>query len=461
MDAVVTLAANVVSRRYEDLPPQVVDVTKMSILDTVGVMLAASSVSVGEGCQQIIDLVREFGGKPESTILAFGDRVPCYLAAFANGSLTHPLDYDDYREGAHVHPTSETLPAALAAAERLGGVSGKDFIAAIALGNDLVCRLGLATAGWITGHDWLIPQVLGFFGGAAAAGKLLGLSQGQMVDAMGIALSQASGSGEVVLGVGSMIRSIRDGFSQKAGLLSALLAQKGVTGATNVLEGEAGLFALYFKGDYDREALTTDLGRTFEGLNVTFKPWPACRGTHSYVEAALSLARENHLTPEGIDKIVLGVTKSTRAHCEPTAQRQRPTLAIDAKFSLPFTVGAALAHGQLIIADFLPSGLSDRQTLSLAQKTSYTLAPELEGPGITPGLVEIRTRDGRTLSRRVDIAYGDPRNPIGRDGLVAKFRDCARYSAKPMPPAIVEEVIHRVATLEREEDIRPIIRLVS
>lgn len=459
MDAIWALSGNIVNKRYEDLPQEVVEATKRSILDTLGVMLAATTT--GDGCQQVVEVVREFGGTPESTVLGFGDRVPCYLAALANGAFCHPLDYDDTHDTAACHPTAETLPAALAVAERIGGASGRDLIATVALCNDLVSRLGLALTRPIGEHGWMNPALFGYFGGAAASAKLLGLTQEQMVDALGIAYCQVGGSHQMAFGTGSMVRAIRDGFSQKDGVLSALLAQRGVTGPKDILEGKAGLYNLYYRGEYNPVLLTADLGEKYEGINISIKPWPACRAIHPYVEAALSLMQEHRFGAADIEKVVLGVHELTQSLCEPVEERRHPKLGIDAKYSLPFSLAAALVQGKLVIANFLPQGLHHAATLSMAEKITYRFDPALRGRGVPPAVVEITLRDGRALSKRVDIAYGHPTHPIQREDLIAKFRDCVQYSAKHLSPARVEELVERISGLEAEADIRPIVRLAS
>ncbi|MDD5701121.1 MAG: MmgE/PrpD family protein, partial [Dehalococcoidales bacterium] len=364
MDATLAFARNIVDNGYENLPAEAITIAKQGILDTIGVMLAASSL--GDGVQEIVKLVKEGGGKAESTVIAGGIKVPSWMAAFANGAMTHSMDYDDVHDEGQTHPTSHALIAALAVAEKAGRISGKEFIAAIALSCDMVNRMGMAITEGVEEHGWLSPSVLGYFSATAAAGKLLGLTVPQMVSAFGLATSQASGSMAACYDTTSKVRAVRDAFCGKGGVLSALLAQSGVTGIANSLETKAGLFNLHFRGKYNPDILTHNLGKTFEGVNNSLKPWPTCRTTHTYIDATLRLLKEYNIQPGNIREIILVVGDMARPLCEPLEERRKPQLAIGAKNSLPFVIGAAAARRRVVIGDFFSEGLKDPSTLQIA-----------------------------------------------------------------------------------------------
>ncbi len=215
---------HIASVRFEDLPGEAVEGAKKSLLDTIGVILAATTL--GEGCFHFVELATEAGGRPESTILGFGAKVPSFMAAFANGSMAHALDYEDTHEGALVHPSAATVPAALAIAEAHRGISGRKLLTAIAVGNDLVCRLGLSAKVDPREYGWYMPPILGAFGAAAASASLLELAPKKVLDALSLTLCQATCSAELIHSPYCIVRSIRDAFSSKAGVLAALLAQK-------------------------------------------------------------------------------------------------------------------------------------------------------------------------------------------------------------------------------------------
>lgn len=291
-----TIAEHLAGLTYGAIPERAVDAAKRCFLDALAVTLAAGSL--GDGCRAFIDLSIEAGGKPEGTIIGFGKKVPAHMAAFANGSMAHSMDFGDAHDRALVHPNTATMPAALAVAEALGGVTGKEFIRATAAGCDLVCRLGLACdLPQIQTYGWYPPPIFSTFGGVAAAGMLLGLTASQMLDAFCLAICQATCSAELTTNPNSVIRSIREAFSAKAGVLSARLAKGRVTGSPEPFEGKAGFFQLYARGDCDLTKMTDGLGQVFEGTNLSFKPWPSCRGTHSFIQAALESRKSTGSIP--------------------------------------------------------------------------------------------------------------------------------------------------------------------
>jgi len=458
MDAAYEFAKYIVNSKYSELPIEVVEQVKKSILDTLGVTVAGSTTD--KACERIVELVKEAGGKEESTILGFGGKVPAWMAAFANGSMSHVLDFDDTHDFASAHPTAHALIAGCAIAERVGGVNGKDLITAVALGGEMGLRLALARTKPIDWYGWLSPMIWGAFSSTAAAGKLLKLSEEQMVSAFGIAINQTAGSMEANFDTGSDIRAIRDCFSGKTGVLSALMAQRGIRGVKNSLEGTAGLFNLQLRGEYNRAGLVDDLGKRFEYLNTGFKPWPSCRFTHPYIDATLNIVHENDIRPEDVEEIVAVVGDSARhLMCEPLEERRRPPGSIDAKISIPFIIGVAVTRRRVVISDFLPEALGDPAVFEIAQKTTCRLDRRLDSTGVSPAVVEIKTKDGMMHSKRVDSAYGDPSNPLSMEDLIAKFRDCVDHSAKPLPKARVDEAISLITSLEEVKDVSNVIQL--
>ena len=382
------------------------------------------------------------------------------MAAFANGSMAHSMDFGDAHDRALVHPNTATMPAALAVAEALGGVTGKEFIRATAAGCDLVCRLGLACdLPQIQTYGWYPPPIFSTFGGVAAAGMLLGLTASQMLDAFCLAICQATCSAELTTNPNSVIRSIREAFSAKAGVLSARLAKGRVTGSPEPFEGKAGFFQLYARGDCDLTKMTDGLGQVFEGTNLSFKPWPSCRGTHSFIQAALELKEKHGLNPDSIDSIRVVASPFIRMLCEPLEEKQRPKNAIGAKFSVPYTVAAALVHGKIALDQFLPDALSDQSVLQLAKKVLPEIDPTLTRGQEASSFMEIVSKKG-VFSRTIDFAYGHPENPMSDDQLIDKFMDCARYSAKPLSGAAAQELARVVMHLEEVKDMRDVTRFL-
>ena len=453
MNESVIMAQHIADISYGDIPTSAIDVTKKSLLDGLGTILAGGGL--GEGCQQFVNLALAAGGKPESRIIGFNAKVPAYMAAFANGSMSHAIDCEDTHEGALVHPNAATIPAALAVAESIGNTSGKEFIAALTLGSDIVCRLGLALKEDPIKYGWYMPPILGAYGAATAAGKLLGLSPEQILDAFSLCLCQTTCTAELTHSSRSIVRAIRDAFSAKAGVLSSQLAAKGIIGFEQPVGGEAGLFRLYAREDYDLAVLTNGLGNYFEGSNVSFKPWPSCRGTHPFIEESLQVLNRHSMKPGNIEgiKLVMSPSSMYEVLCEPLARKRKPVTAIDAKFSIPFTVAIALVYGEVTLKHFTPQALLDSKVLETAQKITYEVDTKLEA---IPGYLQISTEQGKINSDRVKIAYGHPKNPISEEALIAKFMDCTTYAATQISEKDLNKLVQLILHLEDIHDISEI-----
>ncbi|MDD5701738.1 MAG: MmgE/PrpD family protein [Dehalococcoidales bacterium] len=448
------LAKNIVATTYESLPEEAREAAKKSVLDTLGVMFPPTTLV--DTCISVYDLMQEAGGKPESTLIGFGGKAPCWVAGFVNGSLTHAIDFDDCvgLEKPIMHPSGSTLPAAFAMAERVGRVSGKEFITAMALGNDLSVRLGGAPRGNVVwGYPFFPVTTFGIFSATAASGKLLGLTESQMVNALGLALNRVSG---VTKGLfGSDLRAIRDGINNREGILCALLASKGMEACKDAVEL---LYSVYYNNDIDPDSPTADLGKHFRGSEVGFKPWPSCQGTHSYIQGVLQIVNEHKISPDEVGEIILEGNSEGEGLCNPPEIKRKPTSSITAKVALPFVMGVAIKHRNISIANFLPENLDDPQVLETAKKVRFHLNPAL---GSYSSRVNIKTRDGQSYEARVDVLRGSIGNPLSTAELIAKFKDCSRYARKPLSPGNIDRLINDILEMEKIEDINTIMGLLS
>ncbi|MBN2062041.1 MAG: MmgE/PrpD family protein [Deltaproteobacteria bacterium] len=448
------VARNIVNTGYEDLPEEAVEATKKSILDTLGVMLPPSTLV--KNCASIYELISYAGGKPESTIIGFGGKFPCWSAAFVNGSLSHAIDFDDTvgLEKPLMHPTGASFPAALATAEQVGQVSGKDFITAVALGNDLSVRLASCPNGNIvTDYPFFSVTTFGVFAAASVSGKILGLTEPEMVNNLGLALNRVSGVTEGLFT--SDLREVRDGLNAREGIFCALLASKGMDACKNGIEL---LFDTYYANDYDIKNLTVDLGKKFRGSEAGFKPWPSCLGTHSYVQGILQIVNEHDIQPEQVEEIILRGNESGNSLCTPPEIKQRPTTSITAKIAIPFVMGVAVVHKNVTIANFLPENLSDPLVLEMAKKIKFIVEPSM---GNFSSRVEVRLKDGQVYNAEVDVLRGSILNPLSMEDLTAKFRDCARYSRKPLSEMDIDRLIDRILELEKVKDMAEITGILN
>jgi 2-methylcitrate dehydratase PrpD len=455
MNESLELAKNIVNIQPADIPAEVMEITKKSFLDGIGTMLAAGGLS--EECRPFVEMSLENGGKQESTIIGQKIKVPAAMAAFANGSMSHVLDFEDY--GGGVHANAGTIPAALAESEALGGISGREFLTAMALGSDLVFRLSLARG--IDSNPvkagWYMPPILGAMGAAAAVGKLRKLNTEQMLDALCLTMCQATFSIEIG-SPRSTIRGVREAFVAKAAVIGPRLAQKGVLGFDQPFESKGGFFTMYMQGKYNPDVLLKGLGKEFRGAGVGFKPWPACAFTHPYAEEALQIARANDIKPETIEEISIVVdnTSETRLVWEPVEAKKKPTTSPGAKFSIPFVVATALVYKKVALDHFSEKALSDPAVLALTSKIKYDIVDKAAAS--TRGLVSVKTQKGTIESKRVQYIYGEPQNPMSGEALIEKFRDCVSHAARKLNSKQVEELINLLLNLEKVRDMKEISR---
>ena len=440
---------------YESLPPEVVSAAKALLLDTLGTTLAGTTL--GAGCREVVEVVRNAGGTPESTLLGFGDKVPAVMAAFANGATAHALNYDTIGEVGHLGVTA--LAAPLAVAERAGGVSGKEFLTAVVAGTEVTARTTAAVvkAGRRPSETFLAGQLLGYMGAAAGAGRVLRLSVDQMQSAIGLAVMQASGSMQVVLDGDPPAKAIYGAFPNHGGVLSVLLSQAGVGARFNALEGRLGFYGMFYGGDYDGPALDDDLGKGYWLMGVGFKMWPTSGVVHPFIEAAMDLVSQGAFTTAEIEQVRCTGDDHIRAWCEPIADRRRPQNTASAGNSVLFNVAKTLVNGKVTLADMTPEGLAQPEALELAQRVDYAIDDSLHGGGI----VEVTTKAGTKFSARVDTPLGQPSRPVGQERLVEKFRDCVQYAAKPLDPKAVDQVIDLIDHLEEIPDVSALPALVS
>jgi 2-methylcitrate dehydratase PrpD len=434
--------------RFEDLPPAAVEAAKKSLLDTLGVSLAATGME--PAVNHALAIVEETGGAEQATLWANGMRVPAVMAAFGNGALVHALDYDDLTPwGQHVGST--IIPTVAAMAERQGQVSGKEMIVAIAAAQDIFARL-LRFSGWK--KDWNFSTSMGIFAGAAAGARILGLDAKGIANAIGIATLQSGGVMEMVAGQGSDLRGLYAGFSAKGAALAAILAERGLTGIEHCFEGPNGVFNCYFQGDYDRDAMLDGLGHEFMGAQTIYKFWPCVGTAHSHIKAAIDIKLENYLSVNDISLITLFVGDYHALMCHPLRERIAPKTLADAKFSLPYLVATALYKDGLSVRDFLPDAINDSAVHSIAKKMRIIPDKALDwNKDLPPGRVSITTNDGRTWTKEGQNVPGNIDNPLNWDDICKKFRECVSVSKKCMSTDLIEEKIRRAYGFENLETV--------
>ena len=449
-------AGFVATTTYERLPVSAIEGAKKSILDTIGVILAASGVE--PAVRGVRDLVLEAGGAPEASLLGFGGRAPAVMAAFMNGAMAHCLDFDDHAPEGH-HPSSSIVPAAFAVAERAGGVSGREMIAAVAAGQDMFMRLRRNVP---SRQDWHLTTVLGVFSAAASAARVLRLDRDRTINALGIAGMQSCGTLELAYGVGSDLRGLYAGFTSKGATLAALLAHKGVSGTRSMFEGKAGLFPTYFAGQYDRARMLDGLGEAYSGGDILYKPWPSCGASHGFIHATLELMREHRLAVADIAELQVNVGDFQHQLCQPIEARRAPATPADAKFSIPFCVALAATKGRVQVSDFFGNALRDPAVLATARKVVPVLDERFDWKSKLPkGRLDIVMNDGQVFSRVGDEVPGDAECPMSWDTLLDKFGQAARLAARAPSEAQIARAQQLARQLEDLDDATEILRALA
>jgi 2-methylcitrate dehydratase PrpD len=442
-DLVHLFASHAAAVTYDTLSAEARMAAKKSVLDTLGVILAASGME--PAVRGVVDIVKESGGAPQCTVLGFGGKAPAVMAALANGAMAHCLDYDDQTPWGQ-HCASSIVPAAFAIAERQGGISGKDLIAAVAVGQDIFARQR-CNVEWK--KDWNLSTVLAVFAATASAGRVMGLPAHRIANAMGIATMQSSGIMEMVAGRGSDLRGLYAGFSAKGAVLAVLMAEKGVSGIERAFEGPYGFMNTYFGGGYDREAILKNISKDYLGSGTLYKRWPCVGTAHSHMKAAIDIVSENNLDLADIKSISLHVGDYHNLMCQPLAERRAPATLADAKFSLPFLVSIAVVRRGMNISDFTEAGLRDEKVLRVARKISLVSDTNLDWKlDLPPGRVEIHAQDGRSWTKEGHNVPGNADNPMDWTDISAKFRECASVAAKPVSDKSIETTLALAENLE-------------
>jgi 2-methylcitrate dehydratase PrpD len=414
------LARFVVGPGPKDAPGRVVQRAGLLALDTLGCCLAAARYDFARAARATAE---RLGGPPESALVGSRVRVAAANAALANATLAHGLDFDDTREDAIVHTGSVAVTTSLAVGEA-AGATGRAALDAVIAGVEVMCRVGLAVPGKFHARHYHPTALAGTFGAAAAAGKLYGLTEDELVHAFGICGSQASGIIEY-LADGSWTKRLHAGWAAHAGVVATLLARAGFTGPETVLEGEHGFYRA-FAGGLDEarlDELLGSLGSVWELEQLTFKPYPCGSIAQPYMDCALRVRDLHRVRPDDIVEIRCRTAAGPVPRLwEPLAAKHAPQNGYAAKFSLPYLLAVILSRGRASLAEFEDDVVRDPEILALASRVGYELDPTIDYPRQFVGHVRVRLRDGRVVEERQDHPRGGPDSPMTRDEIEWKFR---------------------------------------
>ena len=455
MSIIAEMIRNVLETPFEAFDQLTLDRAKDRIIDVVGCLIGGANAS---GCSMMVDLVREWGGRKESTILVHGGKVPAHNAALVNCVMTRSYDFEPtgaYVEGKSTpaHLSGTTGPTAITVAEQKAA-SGKELLTALILGDDLASRITAASQLNIdSGFD--CTGTVNAFGATAIAGRLWGLNEHQMLNAFGIVLNQLAGSFQNIFD-GAHSFKLPQGLAAHAAIFSVALANKGFTGVRDPLLSKYGYFSLYCK-TYQLEVLTRDLGNKFYA-DYTCKPYPCCRSNHAAIECALELTGANVIRPEDIDEIVVDITPTALDFAVGQPFKLREVPQIDGAFNLQYTVASALLRRSIKLEHFTEEFVRDPKITDLINKIRLTPTMPLDKP--LGARMKIKMKQGNEYDKRIDMPKGNGIfTPLTKTDMRAKYFDNVAFS-KTISMEKAEKVLDLIERIEEVDNINKIIRLL-
>jgi 2-methylcitrate dehydratase PrpD len=447
----------IVQTRYRDVPREVIELGKKSILDGLGLTLVGSAARSGELTRTYLKSIGVTAGA--ATVAGSSLRTASRFAAFANGIGIHADDYDDTQlavakdrvYGLLTHPTAPCLSAALAVAEPRGA-AGRDLMLAYHLGVEVESKIAEAINPRHYQDGFHSTGTCGPFAAAAAAIKLYGASADVCVRALGIAASESSGLRE---NFGTMTKPFHAGHAAESGIVAADLAQLGWTASDKILEAENGFFHAA-GGGFDPAAMRLGDPWTFASPGVSLKPFPSGSLTHPAMSALLKLIRENQLTAGSVESVDVGTNRNM-----PNALiHHQPKTALQAKFSMEFCLAALLLYGKAGLNEFTDEVVNRPEVQAMIQRIHFGVNAEAEAAGYDKmtSILAVHLKSGRTISGRADFAKGNPADPMSFDEVAAKFEDNARFAK--WPAARARAIVSTVRRLEEVADVRTLTALL-
>ncbi len=435
------LAAFAANLQFADIPAEVIRHAKLCLLDGIGVCLHGATLP---WTRMVRDMAIAEGGNGAASLWGTGQRTSWSQAVLVNSTAGHAFEMDDIHRNSVLHPNSITVPIALGYAETRGGLSGGDVLTAIIAGYEVGTRVGNAATTQLFLNGFHPQGTSGTFVAGAAAGRSSGLNAGQMQHALGIAGSMACGL--MAAQEGAMVKRLHAGRAAQSGVYAALLAERGFTGITEVLEAGYGGFLSSLSRQPDVARLTHGLGREWETLHVGFKMYPSVTSIHAALDALHQVMREHHLTADDIAAIEVGVGHMTYVH---TAWDYKPAGVTAAQMNLYFGL-ATMAQGRGVTAgDYTEERLADPTLLDFMRRITVFDDPAINARGREARhacRMTVTTRSGTTLRQEVYDRHGSPEHPVSQAALEEKFRGNVKSC---LPPPQAERVMALVAGFER------------
>jgi len=455
-----SVAEFIVNTKYTDIPRNVIELGKKSILDGFGLALAGSASVMAPLVRQY---VKSFGVADEkASIIGTGTKSHPRFASFANGVSIHADDFDDTQlaaakdriYGLLTHPTVAVLPPAFALCE-LGKRSGRDLMLAYHVGVEVECKIAEAIAPRHYDEGFHTTGTCGTFGSAAACTKLRGLNSSQTTYALGIAATEGGGFRD---NFGSMTKPFHAGHAAENGTVAADLAAIGWTAADDILEAPLGFFQAE-GGGFDPTAIVGRLGKpwTLASPGVSIKPHPSGSLSHPAMGEMLRLIRENNVKAADVEKVDIGANHAMTA----SLFHHRPTTGLQGKFSMEYCLSILLLDRKAGLSEYQDAVVQRADVQEMIQRINFYVDPDAESAGLDKmtSILRIHLKNGKLYSGRAEFAKGSPANPMSYDEVADKFRGCVEFARWPSDKT--ESVITTVKTLEDEPDMSKLVAALT
>jgi len=462
VEPLTTLARFVVETRFEDLAPDVVDFAKRLATDVLAVTIGGSAQ---EAMPELVDYVREMGGKEECPLPFYGGRYPASSVALALASMSRALDMGDVHLGwpqydftTIGHTAEYTFPTLLAAAGACERVDGKEFLTALAVSTEVLVRIGAAanntSAAKILGLPSNFDQGGWFiFGAVAGAARILGLTVEQTVNAFGMARMLTIGHDMKAMSPASHMVRVHHGFVAKNAIDACRLAKRGINGPQDVMLGYRGFLFAITRGLWPAkpELLTRDLGSEWYFTKTCIKPFSACKATHTAATAVLRLQEEHGFGGPDIASIHAEVTiNALELTCRPVEAKWDPQSDQNAQFSLPYVMSVVAFEGRFMIDGFKPPMRAREDIRELV--SNVTVVGDRTMTGLD-SRVTVRLRDGREYTMFCDDCKGTPTMPLTDEEWRERLHDLSRYAAIEISTATADKLLDTLFALEESDDV--------
>jgi 2-methylcitrate dehydratase PrpD len=439
--------------KFEDLPQEVVERIKLSVLDSIGCCLFGATLP---WTRKVAEMALAEGTQPAASLIGMGKKTSVSLAALVNGTGGHAFELDDIHKESIVHMGSLAMPVALAFAEERKGVTGRDVITAMTAGYEIGARVGNAATMSLFFRGFHPQGTSGAFSAAATAARMLGLDANRFQHALGIVGSQAGGL--MAAQEGAMVKRFHSGRAAQSGVYSARLAANDFTGITDVLEAPYGGYLTCYSNEPNPARLTAGLGSTWETLNVGYKPHASVTSIHTALDGLAEIMRENKLRAEDIARVETGLSPMTHVHCAWEYKAQGVTAA---QMNLYYGLAVIALDGMAFTEQYHERRLKDPKILDFVTRIGAYVDAEIEGMGAPfrhAARVKVQTKKGEAFQKLILHRRGSPEHPLAPDEIEYKFRHVVGACVSK---ASADNIVKLVASLQKLDDLSELIALIA